>query len=242
MNKLALFLAQVLVLIPVFSLHGNGAGGQGSVRIIIEPVFNGEPLRLNERIYVSQHGDTLSVDLFKFYMTRIAFVGDSKSPGACKFCSHLVDAEDSATCAFSIAFPEGIYTELSFVLGVDSIANTSGANDGDLDPAKGMFWAWNTGYIMAKLEGRSKVCKTVHNAYEFHIGGYTPPNNTARDITLRLPQSIVIKQGQQAIVVVKADVAAWFSGVDLSKLNSVVIPGKEAMATADRYSKMFSVK
>jgi hypothetical protein len=95
---------------------------------------------------------------------------------------------------------------------------------------------------MAKVEGRSKVCKTVHNAYEFHIGGYIPPNNAARDITLRLQQPIVIKHGQQAVVVVKADVAAWFSGVDLSKLNSVVIPGKEAMATADRYSKMFSVK
>jgi hypothetical protein len=142
----------------------------------------------------------------------------------------------------TIDVPEGVYDQLSFTLGVDSIANTSGANGGDLDPIKGMYWAWNSGYIMAKLEGRSKACKTLHHAYEYHIGGYMPPYNTARQVTLKLRQPITAKKGTTNTVQLSADVSKWFSGIDLRSVNSIVIPGKEAMQMADRYTTMFSVQ
>lgn len=238
MIKLCFLIMQVLFLIPA-SLF---AIGKGKVKITVEPVFNGKSFRLGEQTLVNAHGDTLSVDLFRFYMTRISFTKqNSKTAVLCKACNHLVDAEDTSTCSFIIDIPEGNYGSLSFILGVDSIANTSGANSDDLDPVKGMYWAWNTGYIMAKIEGRSTACKTLHHAYEFHIGGYMPPYNTARSIDLVLPVPAIVKKGKVTEIVVKADVAAWFHGVDLAQLNSIVIPGTKAMQMADRYSKMFSV-
>jgi hypothetical protein len=36
-------------------------------------------------------------------------------------------------------------TAIKFLLGVDSLKNVSGIQTGALDPAKGMFWTWNTG-------------------------------------------------------------------------------------------------
>lgn len=238
MIKLCLLLLQVLFLIPVsLFAHSNG-----KVTITIEPVFNGAPLKPGEQAYVNQHGDTLSVDLFRFYMTQIGLTRvNSKTTDVCMICSHLVNAEDTASCSFTLDFPEGNYETLSFILGVDSIANTSGANSGDLDPAKGMYWAWNTGYIMAKIEGASKVCKTLHHAFEFHIGGYMPPFNTARHIDLLLPATLVISNDKAAHITIKANVAAWFQGVDLAQLNSIVTPGKPAMEMADRYAKMFTI-
>ena len=57
-----------------------------------------------------------------------------------------------------------------FQIGIDSLTNVSGDLDGDLDPALGMYWAWNSGYINMKLEGKSSSCKSVKKEFQFHIG------------------------------------------------------------------------
>ena len=205
----------------------------------IIPTFNGIPLKLNQP-YVNEHGDTLSIDLFRFYMTNISLAGNHNPQN---INSHLYDLADSNTHSFILkGLPSGRYTSIQFTLGVDSIANTNGANDGDLDPVNGMYWAWNSGYIMAKLEGHSKVCKTLHHAFEFHIGGYLPPYNTARPIALKLPLSFVLGKPGIPCITLKVDVATWFTGnLDLSKVNDIVIPGNDASLMADKYAKMFSI-
>ena len=215
--------------------------GSGTVRIIIEPVFNGHPLILNSQTYRTPTGDSLSINLFRFYISRLSL--RSSTSVFSDSTSHLIDAEDKSTCSLLLSgIPAGTYTSLHFIVGVDSVANTNGANSGDLDPAKGMYWAWNSGYIMAKLEGHSPACKTIHSAFEFHIGGYAAPYNTARSVTLSLPHPVSVRDDTTTITV-RADVAAWFlSGPGLAMRNSVLIPGKEAAAMADNYAKMFSVE
>jgi hypothetical protein len=206
----------------------------------IVPEFNGKPLKLSDQYYLNEHGDTLYIDVFRFYITNISFTGNGNMINE---NSHLFDAADSNTYDFVLKkIPPGHYDGLQFTIGVDSIDNTSGANDGDLDPVNGMYWAWNSGYIMAKIEGHSKVCKTLHQAFEFHIGGYMPPNNAARPVTLKLPASFAIRRHDIPCITLKVDVATWFRGnLDLSKVNDIVTPGKEAATMADRYVKMFSV-
>jgi hypothetical protein len=204
----------------------------GTVTVVIEPCFGQDPLILNDKRYIDPHGDTLTVSLFKFYMTHITM--DSTTIRD----AYLYDAEDSTSFSFSSQVPPGSYSGLSFIAGVDSIANTSGANGGDLDPSKNMYWAWNSGYIMAKLEGESKVCKTLHHAFEFHVGGYMPPYNTARPVSLIMP--VTVQSGQSTTVHIKADVSKWFKH-GLEHVNSIVIPGKQAAEMADNYALMFSV-
>jgi hypothetical protein len=62
----------------------------------------------------------------------------------------LVDFSDTTTTTLKLTILPYLYNRLSFVIGVDSARNVSGAQTGALDPANGMFWTWNTGYIMAK--------------------------------------------------------------------------------------------
>jgi methanobactin biosynthesis MbnP-like protein len=246
MKKLAVLFCSICIawicLVPC-SGYGNTPPLQhGWITVIIDPVFNGAPLQLTDQYYIDAHGDTLSVDLLKFYITHLKLMIDSFV--AEDTASHLVDAENPASLKFQVHnIYAGVYTTMQFMIGVDSIANTSGANGGDLDPAKGMYWAWNTGYIMAKLEGHSKVCKTLHHAFEFHVGGYQPPYNAARRITVIFPKNVFVYNGMNTIIRIKADVAAWFYGdLDLSKTNNVVIPGKDANIIADNYGQMFSAE
>jgi len=207
----------------------------------ISPEFNGQPLILGSQFYVDEHGDTLYIDALRFYLTNISFTGYDNALNTNSF---LYDAADSDTHSFVIKkIPGGNYSILQFTVGVDSIANTSGANDGDLDPVHGMYWAWNSGYIMARLEGRASVCRTLHHAFEFHIGGYKHPFNTARVVALRLPPTFAIGKRGIPVISLKVDVSAFFTqNLDLAKVNNIVTPGREASSMADKYAKMFSIE
>ena len=237
---------RILIFLLLFQhviVFAQKSGTTGSVKINIEPVFNSEHLKLETKRYVNAHGDSLYIDEFRFYISSLKFTA-SDLLWSEKESYHLIDAGDNATQTISIKdIPAATYEGLDLVIGVDSIANTSGANGGDLDPVKGMYWAWNTGYIMAKLQGRSGVCKTLHHAFEFHIGGYLPPYNAARSVHLQLLK-LKIEAGKESVLYLNADAAEWFKNsetIDLSKVNEVNMPGKDAMKMANNYKDMFSV-
>ena len=70
----------------------------------------------------------------------------------------------------------------TFYLGVDSLTNSNGAMGGDLDPTKGMYWTWQSGYINVKIEGKYSGCNTRNNKFQFHLGGYQNPFQTIQKI------------------------------------------------------------
>jgi hypothetical protein len=63
--------------------------------------------------------------------------------------------------------PAADYSKISFNVGVDNANNTSGTQDGALDPSNGMFWTWNTGYIFYKHEG---TFGNANSPLFFHCG------------------------------------------------------------------------
>ncbi len=196
--------------------------------------FDGATMTPNQQ-YVSKQKDTLQIDAFRFYASdvEIHYADNSifKTTG-----SHLIDLESAASQKITL----GTHTKkeiqcITFAVGVDSIANVSGALSGDLDPAKGMYWAWQSGYINMKIEGSSPSCKTRKNKFQFHIGGYLKPNNALRFITLNQPK-------KNAIIDVAIDFAIFFSEIALTQTNSIMIPGKQAIKLADISTKMFSTE
>jgi hypothetical protein len=239
-NRIVFFIL-FLFAIEFFSAQNNS----GTLKIKIHPVFNQTQLILSDHGYINTHGDSVYIDDFKFYLCKLCL----KKEGANSFCEvesyHLVDAEDSVTQTIVIKnIPEGTYSNFSFNIGVDSLKNVSGALTGDLDPIKGMYWAWNTGYIAARIIGHSKVCKTLHNEFEFHIGGYLSPYNSLRKNSIKL-DDLKIVSSKTTVLELYADVAEWFKTpvtIDVSKTNSVVLPNKQAMIMANNYSDMIKFK
>jgi hypothetical protein len=125
-------------------------------------------------------------------------------------------------------------------VGVDSTRNVSGAQTGALDPTNGMFWTWNTGYIFAKLEGRSPSSAAPFQKLTHHIGGFRTGENAIRKITLAMPFEI----GRAKELVINADVQKWFDGphqISIASNASVMSPGGVALKIADNYASMFSV-
>jgi hypothetical protein len=191
--------------------------------------FGNAPLELGEK-YISKN-DTLQIEALKFYVSNIEIQYADASVYKPKNDYHLIDIEDLNTLKIPISESKKTIKKITFNIGVDSLASVSGALGGDLDPAKGMYWAWQSGYINMKIEGKSKSCKTRKNEFQFHIGGYLQPNYAMRKIELDTADTNVI-----------VDLAELFSNIRLANSNSIMIPGKQAMAIADYSVKMFKTK
>lgn len=233
MHLLNLLSAALLFAAPLFS--------QGTLSLTFSPTLAEKPLELGKKLYHSATGDSFQVNALRFYITGIELQGTDGTIFIEKDSYHLIDAEDSSTQTIMLKnVPDGRYDAIRFNIGTDSVTNVSGAMGGDLDPTKGMYWAWNTGYINFKIEGKSDVCKTLHHAFEFHVGGYMPPHPTVRQIILPLKKVKITAQKDVGIQI-DADLALFFDQIQLSKTNQVMIPSKQAALLADDFKNIFSI-
>jgi hypothetical protein len=218
----------------LFKIHLCFAADKRDVTIQLQPNFGGKPLVLSTHTYVSSQGDTLSIDRMRFYLSAFVLEMENGEKYSEPNSFHLIDAEESSSYSFVLKnVPAGKIVSMSFNIGIDSITSVSGAMGGDLDPVKGMYWAWNSGYINAKLEGR---CRSFNGKksepFEFHIGGYMQPHYAIRSVTMNVRE-------QLNTISLLPDIATWFNGWNKQQEKSIMIPGRAAMRVADRYSKMF---
>jgi hypothetical protein len=238
MKKFRLFFLLSSLLLCVAGSNARSNGDPVNFTIEINPVFGNKKLIPGKTTFINAAGDTLSIELFRFYLSSFKLVFENGTEFVETNSYHLIDIIDSTHPTITIKnIPAGKIQKVEFSIGVDSTKCVAGALEGDLDPVNGMYWSWNSGYINAKIEGKSKSCKTFQNAFEFHIGGYLPQENSLRKVTLPLKNSIASGK-----LVLNANAEAWFSNIKLSETNSIVIPGKAAMKMADNYSKMFSLE
>jgi len=205
-----------------------------------------EKLVLDSSTYKNALGQPFTVSMFKYYISNIHLKNSNGNDYVCNNGYFLVDEEDTNSKQIVLNdVPNANYSSISFILGVDSIHNCNGAQAGALDPANGMFWAWNTGYIFLKFEGNSPASHSNGNTLAFHIGGYKQPANCIRTVTLGI-KSFAIKatDNQISTLNLKADVLELFEtpvNIDFSKTSSV-IDFHNAEMIADNYINMFSVK
>jgi hypothetical protein len=235
--KMKEFLICIIMLMACVVVKAHTTEEEQNLSISVKSVFGKSPLTIGSEKYVTSNGDTVQIDRFRCYLSGFEVQYENGVRYQVKDYYHLLDIEiENSQNILLKKIPSGKIVSIKFNIGVDSIKSVSGAQGGDLDPANGMYWAWNSGYINAKLEGRSNVCATHLHAFEFHIGGYSRPNNSLREVTLTLAPG---KNTDK--IILKADVSCWFEGIDLKTFNGIMIPGKEAMKMATKYQKMFSV-
>ena len=194
--------------------------------------FRDECLVQNKK-YISASKDTLELEVFRFYISNIKFHYSDATTYSEPNSYHLIDIENPNSLRIPIAKTlDKSISKVTFSIGVDSLASVSGAMSGDLDPTKGMYWAWQSGFINMKIEGKSLSCKTRKNAFQFHIGGYMKPNYAIRTIELKPINSNLE---------INVDVAELFKYIKLFENNSIMIPSEKAMELADKTTKMFTI-
>ena len=152
--------------------------------------FYGEnPVAYDSVTYQSSLGQHFTITNLKYYIGKIELVtinGDTIRDNNYL----LVDAlQDNNSITIHTQRKENIKA-IRFITGVDSVRNCSGLQEGALDPVHAMFWAWNTGYIFFKLEGKAEASPAPGHIFEFHTGGFREPFNSVRTIELPLPLNL----------------------------------------------------
>lgn len=215
-----------LFCVPIYSQSKND-----SLAVNFHLEFDKLPLQRNKK-YVSATKDTLSIETFRCYISSIQIQYEDRTIFAQKNSFHLLDFDNPNSFQIPITKKsDKLISKVTFNIGIDSLTNTSGALTGDLDPTKGMYWAWQSGYINMKMEGKSSSCITRKNEFQFHIGGYLSPHYAMRKKVIA-----VNHYGDVNIVI---DASIFFAEIELSKISSVMIPGKTAMELSDTMAKMF---
>jgi len=170
------------------------------------------------------------------YLTNFRFINQHKEIYKENYSYHFINPIKHRD-SIILRDIKGKFDELEFCIGVDSLTNTMGVLTGDLDPVFAMYWAWNSGYINAKIEGTSNQCNTPQNRFEYHIGGYLAPYQSIQKITIPVSGNEI----HNNVLVLNADLSKWFKDISLSKEPSITVPSTKAVTMALHYANMFSI-
>jgi len=217
----------------------------GNVTITLNNKAGDGNLILNNGNYVNANGDSFTVSKFKYYVSNVILKKSDGTSYAERESYHLIDNSKGNTYNIVLdSLPEGVYNGISFVLGVDSLRNTSGAQTGALDPSFGMFWSWNQGYIFLMMEGNSPNSTAFNNTLIYHLGGFTVPYNCIRNVAPSFgAKDLISTEGKTSKIVIKTDLLKMFESPNLIKFaqTSEGMGGAVAVAIANNCVNMFSV-
>lgn len=229
----------IVLLMGITCFAGDGKPvAQRSLVISLQHMIGTNELVLGNP-FVNSTGDTISVQRFKYYLSNFSITDDKGKIIPLPGTYFLIDEADPSSKTISLSVPDISITAIGFLIGVDSMKNVSGIQTGVLDPLKGMFWTWNSGYVMAKIEGRSPASTIAGQSFTYHIGGFRAPMSVLRPLTFPIQGNDRPKN-----IVISADINQWFKGRSELKIAETPVchsPGPLAVRIADNYSTMFSI-
>lgn len=263
MKKNILYILSILV-IPAMVITGckkkekdddnNGGGtltGTNTMRMDFTHKVGAQLLALNTGNYTNANGDQYTVSRFRYYLSNFRF---RKTDGTyytvpsdvnTDFGYFLIDEDNASSKNISIpGIPAGDYDAVEFLIGIDSLRNCSGAQVGALDPANGMFWSWNSGYIFMMFEGNSPQSTAAGNALIFHAGGFKDPANNIKKVTLTFNGAkATVRNNISPEIHFIVDVSELFSNpntINFATLNTAHMP-MACMPIAQNYADMIRV-
>ncbi|GAA4461584.1 hypothetical protein GCM10023093_06480 [Nemorincola caseinilytica] len=226
-------MVRALYILLCFLMVGTVSAQTRQYAVSFVPCYGDNILTAGDT-YAAAGIDTVQVTTLRFYISGIELMRQETSVWKEANSYHLLDMEEPSSMHLALNIPNGLaFDAIKLRLGIDSITNVSGAMGGELDPTKGMYWSWQSGYINFKLEGTSPACATRKHEFQFHLGGYAGAQNSM--------QTVVLKVNDKDGVAISLDIKKFLSGIDLHTTNSIMIPGPNAVALSRKVVGSFSI-
>lgn len=202
------------------------------VTLYVRPEVQGKPVALNDSFYL-EGNERIVLQTLRFYLSDIQLLQNDSVVWKESGSYHLYDLEEAKGMVLPV--PASVtYNRIRFYTGIDSVTNVSGAIGGDLDPVKGMYWTWQSGYINFKAEGRSSASTHPKKEFQLHLGGYESPDNALRQVTLSMRP--------QAAIDVYFDLQQFLQAAELAKRSHMMSPGPEAVKLSTIAAECFKTK
>lgn len=214
--------------------------------IHLAPVYKGQSLQKGQLMYRNAAQDSFMIQKWQFYLSNFVFHTANGGQFKVSESYYLMDAFDETRHTIKLkGLPSGDYVGISFIAGIDSTRNVSGAQTGDLQQTYGMFWSWNQGYIFSKLEGEYKnVQQPQLQNFSHHVGGFLEPYNCIESVSLNFAATpLKVTSSSQNVIDLKADLDLYFNGsntIDLTTYQSVT-GGRNGKNISTNYKSMYAV-
>ncbi len=261
MNKFVWILVSIpfilLVSCDIETLEPIDPSIKNNVSLEFEHRVDTQRLILNNQAYQNSSGESFKVSKLNYFISNISFKNTSGQVITLADQYFLIKEEIPNTLIPVVKdVPTGDYTEVSFVIGVDSLKSISPIEQriGVLDPASynsdNMYWSWNSGYIFFKMEGISSAAPlntAGENKFQYHIGGFggrtAVTANNIRKVSMVLPEVLKIRKSNLPSVHFIANLSQVFTGAQTIKIaNAAVVMNPTAgLPISANYAKMFSV-
>lgn len=218
------------------------AEASGSATIMLEHTWanSGSAFQLGTEYVHPTTNDALTFTKLKYYVSNVKLKKDDGTWWTQEDSYYLVDLDDPTSSMLMIDdIPEGNYVEVSYVLGVDSTSNVSGAQAGALSTTNGMFWSWNSGYIMVKAEGTCPQSST--GSFVYHLGGFSGTNSIVTNRSDAFgTESLVVSATSNGMLHFEVDPSELFANFgSVTNGENIQMPGAMANTLATGYYSGF---
>jgi hypothetical protein len=216
---------------------------KGDFKMEFEHVWGPQklPFTMNNWFTHPSTSDSVRFTKLAYYISNIILIDKSGKEWAQPESYHIVDAESASKSMLHLKeIPQGEYTAIKFIIGVDSARNTSGVQEGALSPSNGMFWSWNSGYIFIKAEGDSP--HSSNNRFEYHIGGFKGEFNAIRAVALDFKgETMMVNAKATPKVHLMMNAARfWHGGIKIADVNKLHMPNANSTMMATNIQGAFT--
>lgn len=216
---------------------------KSQIELHFNHIINNKLLILVDSTYTNSYQENFTITKFCYYISNITLYKQGKIMYTHKGY-YLVNQAIDSSKKILFDVPINNYDSIAFIIGVDSSRNVSGAQKDALDPLHAMFWTWNSGYIMQKIEGISSKSNLINNKIEYHLGGFKHPYNIATPTIFKLPnKQISIQANTTTIVYFNVAIDKFWKGETPNSIAFVPncsTPGALATQLAKNFTGMFS--
>jgi len=189
--------------------------------------------------------EEVKVNTLNYYISNIKLYQQDGTEWTEDESYHLVMVEPGhagMTAELNLEVPQGNYTSIKYMIGVDSLRNVSGAQTGALDQAiGGMFWNWNSGYKFVKVEGESSSAVATQGQFTYHLGGFSGVNNAIQELEFDFQGAVleVMPEANPSIHLKLDPSQLWKNGTSIETMSTVHMPGDMAVMLAGNFASGF---
>jgi hypothetical protein len=210
------------------------SGAQNSFYLKPSLSFGHEQLQIQDDVYHIP-GTSLKIEVLKFYIAHMTVSGECDDPSSKVDDYSLIDFfEDTAPVKIHNPCKISPATNLSFQLGVDPAIQEAGVQSGVLDPMRGMYWTWNSGYIHFKLELKDTISSGPDREIVLHLGGYRGDQSTIQQV---LCKNLSTDNNQLCF-----DIKPLIDYCQSQGIHKVMSPGQEAVQLSKIIAHSFFIR
>lgn len=211
-----------------------------SVNIQVQPLFNGDALRLNDVRYRTVAGDLLGFTRLAFLVTQVTLVRADGQVVPLADSDAYIDIGAKLSSIRLPDVPPGDYQRIRFNVGVEPARNHA---DPSVFPARhplnpmvnGLHWDWNGGYVFMALEGRYELSGQQPGrlgGFVFHVA------NDEQLMAVDLPLALSVQSGKESPgVVLDLDLASLLNSALTTPLSVSTGNDRTHSAPSDRMAQ-----